>query len=295
MQKSKSSPNCPPFDSKPTLPLQNTPSNACDTHMHICGPLSTYSYSKNRTYTPPDSLLPNYLHLAQVLNIERVVFVQPSVYGADNTVMRKAMSECPLPNRGVAVLSADVSDKEIEALHHEGVRGVRYNLVDVKNPKKKLPIQSMKKFAERILPLGWHIELLLHVDNYPRLDDELSDLPVDLVVGHLGYFDPGKTPEDNGFQSLIKLMKAKRCWTKLTGPYRLSIEEYPYENVAPFAACLIEEAVDQLVWGSDWPHVCVKTSMPNDGKLLDLLSVWSKQSEIHHKILVENPTRLYDF
>ena len=295
MLKSNNYSSCPAFDPNPALPSQETPANACDTHMHICGPRTKYSYSKNRIYTPPDSLLPDYLRLTQVLKIGRVVFIQPSVYGDDNTVMRKAMAECPLPNRGIVVLRPNASEEEIATLHSEGVRGVRFNLVDVKNPKKRLPIQEMKKVAKRILPFGWHIELLLHVDNYPHLDDELSDIPVDIVVGHLGYFHPKKTPEDNGFKALINLMKAKRCWTKLTGPYRLSTKKYPYKNVTHFATCLIEEAIDQVIWGSDWPHVCIKTPMPNDGKLLDLLSIWSGAPEIYHKILVENPARLYDF
>jgi predicted TIM-barrel fold metal-dependent hydrolase len=263
--------------------------------MHICGPASSYSYSESRTYTPPDSLLADYLYLAQVLKIERVVFIQPSIYGENNAAMLKAMAECPLTNRGVAVLNIDATDTQIESLHDLGVRGIRFNLVDVINPEAELPLDTIKKLAKRIAPLDWHIELLLHVDDFPHLDDDLSELPVDIVVGHLGYFRPEKTPEDPGFQALVRLMKTNRCWTKLTGPYRLSSEPFPYENVDQFATYLIEEAAEQLLWGSDWPHVCVKTPMPNDGDLLDLLSTWTSDSKIRHKILVENPARLYDF
>ena len=286
---------CERFDPNPKAPVQQLPAQSCDTHMHICGPASYYPYSENRIYTPPDALLSDYIHLTETLGLERVVFVQPSVYGTDNTVMLTAMSNCPLTNRGIAVLSEDVTDAEIESLNQAQVRGVRFNLVDVIVPGADLPLDPIKRIANRIAPLGWHVELLLHVDDFPHLDDDLGDLPVDLVVGHLGYFRPGKTPEDPGFQALVRLMKAKRCWTKLTGPYRVSSESYPYNSVKPFTDFLCSEAAEQLLWGSDWPHVCIKTSMPNDGDLLELLWEWAPEPEIRHKILVENPSRLYGF
>ena len=263
--------------------------------MHICGPATRYAYSTERIYTPPDALLPDYLHLAETLGLERVVFVQPSIYGRDNTAMLAAMDECPLANRGVAVLGHDTSDADLESLSEAGVRGVRLNLVDVAEPDAGLPLEDIKRLANRIAPFDWHLELLLHVDDFPGLDDDLGDLPVDLVVGHLGYFRPDKTPEDPGFQALVRLMQAERCWTKLTGPYRVSSESYPYSSATPFAEFLIEAAAERLLWGSDWPHVMMPSTMPNDGELLELLFEWAVEPGIAHKILVENPARLYGF
>lgn len=263
--------------------------------MHICGPAASHAYSTNRVYTPPDALLPDYLHLAKTLSLERVVFVQPSVYGTDNSVMLAAMENCPLANRGVAVLEEQVSEAEIESLNRAGVRGVRFNLVDVTDPGSDLPMEAIESLASRIAPFHWHLELLLHVDDFPNLDEELGALPVDVVVGHLGYFRSNTTLENPGFQALIRLMKAERCWTKLTGPYRVSTESYPYPSARPFAECLIAEVPERLVWGSDWPHVRMTTPMPNDGELLELFMHWAVEPDIARRILVDNPTRLYGF
>ncbi len=263
--------------------------------MHICGPAARFRYSEDRIYTPPDALLPDYLHLTETLGLERVVFVQPSIYGTDNSVMLAAMEGCPLANRGVAVIDHHVSEIEIETLHQAGVRGLRINLVDVADPRPVLPVAKIARLAERIAAFGWHLELLLHVDDFPDLDEDLGDLPVHIVVGHLGYFRPGSTPEHPGFQALIRLMKSERCWTKLTGPYRVSSEPYPYAGARPFAEALIEETWERLVWGSDWPHVRITSPMPNDGELLDLFLDWTANPEIAHRILVENPARLYGF
>ena len=52
---------------------------------------------------------------------------------------------------------------------------------------------------------------------------------------------------------------------------------------------------DQLLWCSDWPHPRLADNMPDDGRLLDLFNAWTPSSSLRHKILVENPVRLYGF
>jgi predicted TIM-barrel fold metal-dependent hydrolase len=39
----------------------------------------------DRSYTPPDALLPDYRHMLKTIGIQRSVLVQPSMHGADNT------------------------------------------------------------------------------------------------------------------------------------------------------------------------------------------------------------------
>ena len=82
---------------------------------------------------------------------------------------------------------------------------------------------------------------------------------------------------------------------KLTGPYRISAEELPYADVAPFAEILIARASHRLLWGSDWPHVMMKKTMPDDGHLADVLARYASDQELRQQILVDNPARLYHF
>jgi predicted TIM-barrel fold metal-dependent hydrolase len=133
------------------------------------------------------------------------------------------------------------------------------------------------------------------VDDYPNLEQLLEGLPVDIVVGHLGYFRPHRHTDDEGFQALLRLMQSGRVWTKLTGPYRISTDPLPYPNVKAFAGLLVRMAPERVIWGSDWPHVMVKGSMPNDGDLLDLLFDWVPDAESRYRILVDNAAKLYDF
>jgi 2-pyrone-4,6-dicarboxylate lactonase len=292
---SSDAPYCAGPDPSPAPPRHPLPNLACDSHMHICGPESRHRYAAKRIYTPPDALLTDYLHVTTALGLGRVVFVQPSVYSTDNTVMLDAMEHCPLPSRGVAVIDATISDATLSTLDQAGVRGVRFNFVDVANATTQLPLEPLEEIAQRIEPLGWHVELLVHVDDYPNLDGLLEHLPVDIVIGHLGYCRPGRSTRDEGFQALLRLMSAGRCWTKLTGPYRVAAGKLPYSSAADFARALVRQAPDRVLWGSDWPHVMVKSTMPNDGDLLDLLFDWVPDATIRRKILVDNAAKLYGF
>ena len=289
-------PLCQAFDPKPHKPAIKLPPLACDTHAHVFGPEELYPYSSKRIYTPPDSLLSDYRNLLLTLGVERAVLVQPSVYGTDNSAMLDTIKRAGPHFRGVAVVSEDVSESELKQMHEAGVRGVRVNIVDVKNRKAgTLPIKMLEQLAFKIAPLGWHMELLLHVDEFPDLDKMLSEFPVDTVYGHFGYMKTEKGEENPGFLALIRLLKTGKAWVKLTGPYRISSQPLVYADTKPFARALINTAPERVLWGTDCPHVMVKGTMPNDGNLCDLLSDWIPDEGLLQKVLVDNPAQLYDF
>jgi predicted TIM-barrel fold metal-dependent hydrolase len=230
------------------------------------------------------------------LGVERAVLVQPSVYGTDNTVMLEAMRKAGDRSRGVAVVRDDISDIELGQLDEAGVRGVRVNVVDVKGDRAGLvPFDALRGLARQIKPLGWHMEFLLHVNEFPNLDHDLSDFPVDIVLGHLGYMKTDRGLEDPGFQALLRLARSGRCWVKLTGPYRISPGHLPYSDVTPFAHALLEAAPDRILWGTDWPHAMLKGAMPNDASLCELLSDWIPQASLRSQVLVDNPASLYRY
>jgi 2-pyrone-4,6-dicarboxylate lactonase len=283
-------------DFNPRSPIRRLPPQSCDTHAHIMGPKARYPYSAARIYTPPDCLLNDYLHMLDTLGVERGVLVQPSVYGTDNSAMLDAMKSAGKRLRGVAVVAEDISDEELKQLNDAGVRGVRINIVDVKDRKPgTLPMESLSALARRIVPLGWHMELLMHVDEFPDLDRSFADFPVEIVLGHLGYMNIGKQPDDPGFEALLRLMKSGKAWAKLTGPYRITTAPLPYPDTGAFAKALLEANSERVIWGTDWPHVMLKGSMPNDGQLADVLAEWIPDATLRRQVLARNPARLYGF
>jgi predicted TIM-barrel fold metal-dependent hydrolase len=200
--------------------------------------------------------------------------------------MLDALAADPTRLRGVAVVPFDISVAEIERLDAAGVRGVRCNIVDLKTGKGQLPLDALTGLAKKVRPFGWHVEFLMHVNEFPDLDRQLAGFPVQVVFGHLGYVPTGKGIADAGFQALLRLLKDGAAWAKMTGPYRLTSTEMPYPDTDDFAFALVDAAPQRLVWGTDWPHVIVKTRMPNDGDIADLLGHWVPDLAVRNRILV---------
>lgn len=289
---------CAPPDRVLRAPAVPMGALSCDTHAHICGPEAGYAYAGDRIYTPPDALLPDYLALLKTLGVERSVLVQPSVYGTDNRVMLSAMREMTAAGvdcRGVAVADESITEAELDEMHGAGVRGLRFNLVDVADPAGNAPLDSIRALAGRVAPRGWHTEFLIHADDYPDFDAVFGDFPTDIVVGHMGYLRLGQDTGSAGFGGMLRLAAAGRCWVKLTAPYRISPGGLPYGEAGDFARAAVDAAPARIVWGTDWPHVIVAKPMPNDADLCDLFFRWVPDPELRRRILVDNPATLYGF
>ena len=283
-----------PHDRHPRKPQVAVPPLACDTHAHVFGPGNTYPFVPDGLYTPADALLPDFRHMLDAIGITRGVLVQPSIYGTNNQCMLDALKQDSQRLRGIAVIPFDADAKMIAHLHSQGVRGIRANIVDLKSGAGHLPLEELRALAKRIKPFGWHVEFLMHVDEFPNLDNQLADFPVEVSFGHLGYVPAVKDPVTPGFQALLRLMRDGKAWVKLTGPYRLTLGEMPCPEVDPFAHMLVEAAPNRLLWGSDWPHVLVKSKMPNDGALFDVFAKWVPDEKMRRQSLVDNPAQLYD-
>lgn len=289
-------PYCQAPDPNPTPVTFDVPAGAVDCHAHIFGPESRYPYSSARGYTPPGASLETYLNLHQTLGgIDRAVLTQPSVYGIDNSCMMDALDKMGDRFRAVVALAEDVTDRELEALHKRGARGVRVNLVD----KGGMPfddINAVRRFTECLKDIGWHLEVLVHVHEFEDLRTTMNSMAVDVSVGHLGYMKTDHGIDHPGFQEFLDLLKDGHCWVKVSGSYRVTCDDVPpYNDVEPFAQALIEANEERVLWGTDWPHPVFKGTMPNDGALMEQLLSWAPDENLRKKILVDNPHSLYGF
>ena len=289
-------PMCQGPDRNPTPPSFVVPSGAIDCHAHIFGASDRYPFSPARGYTPPEASLNDYLTLHRVLGgIERAVLTQPSVYGTDNACMMDVVDHMAGNFKAVVAVDADITDRELEDLDARGACGVRVNLADKGgNPFENM--RAVQRFTERLADLGWHLEVLVHVDDFDDLRTTMNGMAVEVSFGHLGYMKTDKGIDHPGFQEFLDLMRDGKCWAKLTGTYRITTSSTtPYHDVTPFAAALIEANEDRVVWGTDWPHPTFKGVMPNDGALMDQLAAWAPSAALREKILVANAQALYGF
>ena len=78
----------------------------------------------------------------------------------------------------------------------------------------------------------------------------------------------------------------------MSGLERISKADPPFYDAVPYAQKLIQITPDRCIWGNDFPHPNIKEHMPNDGYLVDLLALFGGECTLH-KILVDNPNKLY--
>jgi 2-pyrone-4,6-dicarboxylate lactonase len=279
----------PHLDVRP--PKLKLPPNSADCHCHVFGPRDKYPWAANRLYTPPAVLLEDYLAMLRATGFARGVMVQTGLYGNDNRFIVDSIKEHPNQLRAIALIGEDVTDRALRDLAEAGVRGFRVN----RTAKTGLTFDVARKLAERVKEFGWHVQFLLDIEDHPDIDSFLGSFPAEVVIDHMGRPDPAKGIGAPGFRALIRLLKSGRGWAKLSAPYRTSQQQPPYGDITPFARALVEAAPDRLVWGSDWPHVLLETTMPRDEELVDQLAVWVPDEATRHRILVGNPERLYGF
>jgi predicted TIM-barrel fold metal-dependent hydrolase len=285
--------SCLPPDPNPVKPAHALPALACDAHCHVFGPAERFPYAEDRSYTPPDAPLESLVALHDHLGLARGVIVQASCHGTDNTAMLDAIARGNGRYRGVAIVDADVTDNTLKALNDAGVRGVRFNFVAHLGGAPDLNV--FDRVLRRIEALGWHVVLHLDAQDIVKYADLIGRIRVPFVIDHMGRVRAEAGLEQEPFRQLLELMRNPLAWVKVCGSERVSAGKRPFDDAIPFARALVHAAPDRVMWGTDWPHPNISKDMPNDGELVDLLFRICDDPVLIHKILVENPERLYDF
>lgn len=281
------------FHPAPSKPRFTPPPGAVDAHCHIFGPGAVFPYAPERKYTPCDASKEQLFALRDLLGFERNVIVQATCHGNDNRALLDAIAHSNGRARGVASVAPGVSDAELRRLHEAGVRGVRFNFL--KRLADFTPREVLMNIAERIAPLGWHVVVYFEAQDLPELWDFFTSLPTTVVVDHMGRPDVSQPVDGPQFERFVRLLREHpNVWSKVSCPERLSLSgPSTYDDVVPFARRLVEEFPDRVLWGTDWPHPNLKTHMPDDGTLVDMIPRIAPTQELQRRLLVDNPMRLY--
>ena len=267
-------------------------SSACDAHLHIYDPRFA-----SQSPLEPNASTPQYSVLQKQFGLSRAVIVQPRVYGTDNSATLQAIQDLGRDNtRGIAVVDRDITDAQLAALHDGGIRGVRFSF---HSPNKSAgDFDSVMHIAQRIAPYGWHVQLHWTADQIAGQEALLQQLPVPIVFDHMARLPLDASFSHPAFGIVRNLLRSGRAWLKLSGPYLNTAfgVDGGYADATQIAQAWVEAAPEQLVWGSDWPHVTEPANKkPSDTELFELLDLWCGSSAIKQQILVTNPARLYGF
>jgi predicted TIM-barrel fold metal-dependent hydrolase len=281
------------------------PAGACDCHVHVFGDPQRFPFSPGRTYTPEPASVEQMRELHRALHTDRVVVVNPSVYGSDNSCTLDAVKQLGSSARGIAVIDDKTPEAALDEMDRVGVRGIRINLETGGEGDPAVARQRFHAGVERIRGRKkWHIQVYARVSVIEGIVDLVEAAPMPVVFDHFGGAKAALGVAQPGFGTLLQLVRSGKAYVKISGAYRSSTLAPDYPDVVPLAKALFAENPHRILWGTDWPHPSqvpgrkIETSplLPiDDGRLFNQLAVWAPDAALRKAILVENPARLYGF
>ena len=281
------------------------PAGATDCHAHIFGDAKAFPMFAGRTYTPEAASVPEVLALHRALSIERVVFIQPSVYGTDNSCLLAAIRLVGSHARGIGVIDEKTPDADVDEMFRIGVRGIRINLETVGQSDPALARERFDAAVKRIGARRLHIQMFTRPSVIAAIHDAVAASPVTVVFDHFGGAQAAGGTTQPGFDALVSLVQSGKAYVKLSAPYRGSTQAPDYADMAPLAKALIAANPQRILWGSDWPHADTSAEARNpetglssrlkidDVAVLNQLAGWLPTIPQRRVVLVENPARLY--
>lgn len=272
--------------------MRHTEASICDSHMHIFQMAGQKPDAQTTITLPvPVSTIDEYMPVANRLGIRRFVVVQPSHFGTDNRTTLAAVHTLGTQARAAVIPPHDAGETDLAELTAAGGVAARAFLLR----ETGFGIPHLKQMAKFIEPFGWHLEVQCHGEALSEVLPILRTLPVPTVIDHIGRLPPGTRVNSFLFRELMNYLETGKGWIKLSAPYHnAGMENDSFHYLQPQIQALATVAPNRLVWGTNWPHVSLKTR-PDDlllaTRLLDLLSDVS----LVRRILVDNPATLYRF
>lgn len=235
-------------------------SGLIDAHVHVWTPdVNRYPLAAGfrADQMAPASFTPEELLAhARPCGVTRIVLVQMSFYGFDNTYMLETMRRFPGVFGGIAVI--DENDAPADAmgkLKLQGVRGFRIRPVDG-SVDRWLVTPGMQVMwrcgAEQNLAMC----CLINPDALPGLDAMCEKFPeTPVVVDHFARIGIDGQIREADLSALCRLARHRHTYVKISAYYALGRKQPPYLDLAPMIRRLYEAfGPKRLMWATDCPY-----------------------------------------
>jgi predicted TIM-barrel fold metal-dependent hydrolase len=285
----------------------DVPPGATDCAVHVYGDTKRHPYWEGRTYTPEPATVPELKKMMRAIGFDRVVVVQASTYGTDNSCVVDSIRELGSGARGVAIIDDKTTEASLDDMHRGGVRGIRLMLgnegvTDLAGAKQRLRVAGDRMKTRK----GWSVLISGSPATWDALRVELAGLGVPIVIDHFGEPRVADGVQQPGFLAVLDLVKSGKAYVKLSNADTLSAQP-DLSDVTPYAKALIAANPQRVVWGTAWPHPSAGAvpgrkstdlalhRQTDDGQVINMLPVWAPDAATRKLILVDNSARLYGF
>ena len=205
---------------------------------------------------PPTFFPEDILAHARPCGVERVVLVQMSHYGFDNSYMLDVMNTYAGVFSGIAVIDiqAERPDDEMRRLATLGVRGFRVQ------PRGDIASWLDGAGYERAFRYGADEKLaicpLINPDALPalgRMCERFPNTPV--IVDHLCRIGASNPIREEDVEALCALARYPQVMVKVSAFYALGEKREPYVDLMPLIERVYRSfGADRLMWASDCPY-----------------------------------------
>ena len=236
-------------DPSPAAPL-----TLVDAHVHVWETSPQFPFAPGATVPPHlDASAATLLEKMRSNGIARTVLIQVIHYKWDNRYLVSVLHSHPDKFAGVCRVNPEdpAAPDHLSYWTQQGCRGVRLSPAGnasgdwIRGPLMH-PLwqrcESLKVPMTLLLPVSRLPDIVPLLEKFPALPtviDHMADCPVD---------DP------HSFRLLQSLARYPQLFIKVSHPWSLSGQPFPYPNVMTMIARLRDAyTADRLMWGTDWP------------------------------------------
>ena len=258
-----------------------------DTHVHIwTDKFEAYPLAKGfkaeemspRLFTSGDVL-----HHATPEGVTRIVLVQMSYYGFDNSYLLEAIRRQPEVFRGVAVVDWNSPEAEARMLSlvREGVRGFRIFPQNVP-AESCLDGEGLDRMFRCAARENLALCLLVNPEALPAVRRRCAAFPeTPVVIDHLARLGMAGPITESDAAALCALARYPKVKVKVSAFYALGEKKPPHLDLAPLVKRVYETfGPKRLMWGSDCPFQVQKETYADGISLLrDRLDFFSAEDK----------------
>ena len=231
-----------------------------DSHVHVWTP-DTQKYRLAAGYTRADMQPPSFtpeelLEHATPSGVDRIVLVQMSFYGFNNSYMLDSMQRFPGVFSGIAVIDENDRPREtMRKLKTAGVRGFR-----IHPGKRKVDEWIGSAGMRQMWQTGADERLamcaLINPEAITSIDTMCAKHPeTPVVIDHFARIGIDGLIRKSDLDNLCRLARHKPVRLKVSAFYALGKKQSPYTDLAGMIERVLEAfRPERLMWGSDCPY-----------------------------------------
>lgn len=230
-----------------------------DAHVHVWTPdIKKYPLAAGyqKADMQPSSFTPAQLMAhAKPCGVSRIVLIQMSFYGFDNSYMLHTMRKFKGTYSGVAVINEkDDPTTEMKRLARHGVRGFRIRPRN-QSPEKWLAGDGMQAMWKCGADQGLAMCHLINPEYLPSVDQMCQKYPrTPVVIDHFARIGIDGSIRSEHVDDLCRLARFPHVAVKVSAYYALGKKKAPYHELGPMIRSLRDAfGAERLMWASDCP------------------------------------------